>query len=95
MRKEVLFDWDEGNKAKCRKHGVSVAEIEALLGNEPRVAPDIGHSLEEDRLIAIGRNSAGRAMFVAFTIRNRGAVPLIRPISARYMHRKEVKQYET
>ena len=25
------FDWDEGNKSKCQKHGVSIAEIEALF----------------------------------------------------------------
>jgi hypothetical protein len=25
------FDWDDGNRAKCQKHGVSIAEIEALF----------------------------------------------------------------
>lgn len=25
------FDWDRGNRAKCRKHGVSAEEIEALF----------------------------------------------------------------
>jgi hypothetical protein len=25
------YDWDAGNLAKCQKHGVSIAEIEALL----------------------------------------------------------------
>lgn len=25
------FDWDEGNRAKCEKHGVSVAEVESLF----------------------------------------------------------------
>jgi uncharacterized protein len=33
------FDWDEGNREKCRKQGVSIAEIEALLSGGLRVAP--------------------------------------------------------
>jgi uncharacterized protein len=88
------FDWDEGNRAKCARHGVPLAEIEALLRGNPSVAPDIRHSHLEDRLIAVGRNGAGRPMFVAFTIRTREGRQLIRPITARYMHAKEVKAYE-
>jgi uncharacterized DUF497 family protein len=88
------FDWDEGNRAKCLKHGVSIAEIEALLRSEPHVAPDPRHSAAEDRFIAVGRNAQGRALFVAFTFRTRDGKRLIRPVSARYMHRKEVASYE-
>jgi uncharacterized protein len=88
------FDWDDGNRAKCRKHGVSIAEIESLLSGNPRVAPDPQHSTMEGRLIAVGRNTAGRPLFVAFTIRTKGDKQLIRPISARYMHAKEIKSYE-
>jgi uncharacterized DUF497 family protein len=29
------FDWDDGNRTHCRKHGVSIAEIEALLRGTP------------------------------------------------------------
>ena len=25
------FDWDRGNRDKCRKHGVSLAEIEQIF----------------------------------------------------------------
>jgi uncharacterized DUF497 family protein len=32
------YDWDVGNLAKCQKHGVSVAEIEALLKAYPPLA---------------------------------------------------------
>ena len=77
------FDWDEGNRTKCAKHGVPPAEIEALLRGNPGVAPDLRHSHGEDRFIAVGRNTAGRPMFVAFTIRTREGHCLIRPISAR------------
>jgi predicted DNA binding CopG/RHH family protein len=64
MRRTIAgFDWDERNRAKCLKHGVSIAEIEALLRGEPHVAPDPRHSAAEDRFIAVGRNAQGRALF--------------------------------
>jgi uncharacterized protein len=88
------FDWDHGNRTKCQKHGVSVAEIEALFARGPRVAPDLKHSADEDRLIAVGRTSTGRPLFVAFTIRARDKRRLIRPVTARYMHAKEIEAYE-
>lgn len=88
------FDWDEGNRAKCQKHGVSIAQIEALFGQSPRIAPDPKHSAEEDRLIAVGRTSTGRPLFVAFTIRTKGDRRLIRPVAARYMHARETAAYE-
>jgi len=63
------FDWDDGNRAKCQKHGVSIAEIEALFVHGPRIAPDPEHSADEDRLIVVGKPGAGRPLFVAFTLR--------------------------
>jgi len=88
------FDWDEGNRAKCQKHGVSIAEIEDLFVRGPLVAPDPKHSTDEDRLIAAGRTSKGRSVFVAFTIRTINKRRLIRPVTARYMHAKEIAAYE-
>jgi hypothetical protein len=89
------FDWDGGNREKCRRHGVSIEEIEALLSESPRVAPDQRHSQREERFIAVGRNARGRPIFVAFTVRWKNGERLIRPISARYMHKKEAEGYET
>lgn len=65
----------------------------------PRVAPDVAHSVAEQHFIAVGRipageEGAGRAAFVAFTIRQVDGARLIRPISARFMHAKEVRRYE-
>ncbi len=88
------FDWDEGNKAKCQKHGVSIAEIEALFMGGPRVAPDPRHSADEDRLIAVGKTNAGRLLFVAFTMRTTSGRRLVRPVTARYMHAREIAAYE-
>ena len=88
------FDWDEGNTTKCERHGVAKAEIEALFRGSPKVRPDTEHSAQETRLQAIGQTEAGRWVFAVFTLRNRGAKAFIRPISARFMHAKEVQHYE-
>jgi uncharacterized protein len=89
------FDWDAGNRAKCQKHGISVADIEAFLLGNPRAVPDLRHSIREQRFLAVGRNSRGRPLFVVFTLRHRDGKSLIRPLSARYMHKKEIEGYET
>jgi uncharacterized DUF497 family protein len=49
------FDWDDGNREKCRKHGLSIAEIEALFADAPRIAPDVKHSDRSARDICTGR----------------------------------------
>jgi len=88
------FDWDDANRAKCGKHGVPSEEIEAMFAVEVGIAPDLEHSGDETRFIAVGRTRAGRPMFVAFTLRIRDGLRLIRPVSARYMHAKEIREYE-
>lgn len=88
------FDWDEANQDKCRKHGVSIAEIEGLFSGSVVVLPDVDHSQTERRFRAIGRTSRGRPVFVVFTERGQGQGVKIRPISARYMHRGEARNYE-
>jgi hypothetical protein len=45
-------------------------------------------------MIAIGEGRAGRRIFLVFTFRERGGRTYVRPISARYMHAKEVERYE-
>ncbi|MDE1986584.1 MAG: BrnT family toxin [Alphaproteobacteria bacterium] len=87
------FDWDDGNRAKCEKHGVSIATIESLFRRGLIVLPDDSHSLRERRFRAVGRSTDDRAVFVVFTLRERLGKKLIRPISARYMHRKEAEHY--
>jgi uncharacterized protein len=88
------FDWDKGNRGKCQKHGVSIAEIESLFHGTPLVGPDAGHSVVERRFRAIGVTAERRSLFVVFTWRQRRKERLIRPISARYMHKKEVVTHE-
>jgi uncharacterized protein len=71
-----------------------VEEIESLFTRPVILLPDILHSIHEERLRAIGKTDQGRHVFLVLTIRKRGRRSFIRPISARYMHRQEVKQYE-
>jgi uncharacterized DUF497 family protein len=88
------FDWDKGNRQKCEKHGLSFEAVESLFRGPLVIFPDAEHSGEEERLIAIGGTNEGRRIFVVFTFRKRGEDVLIRPISARYMHKKEIDYYE-
>ena len=88
------FDWDKGNWPKCGKHGVSRAEIEQAILNNPLVLKDRYPDDIEERFNAVGCNDAGRHLFVVFTIRENTKGKLIHPVSARYMHEKEIRQYE-
>ena len=89
------FAWDNANHSKCQEHGVSSAEVEHVLAHAATlIVPDLKNSRAEPRFLGIGRTKAGRYAFVVFTPRQTGAGILMRPISARYMHRKEIKKYE-
>jgi uncharacterized DUF497 family protein len=56
--------------------------------------PDVEHSAREERFKAIERAGGGRRVLIVFTLCERGGETLIRPISARYMRRKESECYE-
>jgi uncharacterized protein len=88
------FEWDHGNSAKCQKHGVSIEEIESAFQATMSVFPDPAHSQQEERFYAIGVANTGRHVFIVFTLRERSGEIFIRPISARYMHQKEIDHYE-
>jgi uncharacterized DUF497 family protein len=83
-----------GTGTSARKHGVSIAEIESLFGGTVLVGPDVEHSIVERRYRAIGFTESGRTLLVVFTWRQRRNEQLVRPISARYMHTKEVEAHE-
>jgi uncharacterized DUF497 family protein len=87
------FDWDAGNTEKCSRHGLSTEEVESLFRSRIDVFPDIGHSDAETRYFDIGRSSSGRHVFVAFTLWMKRGSRRIRPISARFMHAKEINHY--
>ena len=93
--KVSAFDWDDGNRDKCRKHGLSMSDVEhVLVSARNLIVRDVQNSLTENRYIAIGKTRAGRFSFVVFTLRAADDQFKLRPISARYMHKKEIAKYE-
>jgi uncharacterized DUF497 family protein len=88
------FEWDDGNEKKCQKHGVVLSDLESAFYGTMHIFPDPTHSQSEKRYIALGKTDEGRNIFVSFTLRQREGKTYIRPISARYMHRKEIEHYE-
>jgi uncharacterized DUF497 family protein len=94
LDKIVGFNWDAGNARKSEeKHGVSQAEAEQVFFNSPLLMlEDVGHSEDESRIHALGKTNGGRALHITFTLRTAGT--MVRVISARDMHRKELKVYE-
>lgn len=56
--------------------------------------PDPAHSATETRYLGIGLTASGRYVLVAFTYRETEKQQFIRPVSARFMHAKEIKHYE-
>jgi uncharacterized protein len=84
------FDWDKGNREKCLKHGVTTQDIETLFSKPLLVINDPHNQTAERRFRAIGQTTDRRFIFVVFTLRN----GTIRPISARFMHQKEIRRYE-
>jgi uncharacterized DUF497 family protein len=52
------------------------------------------HSRKQ-RMRAIGKTRSGRYVFLVFMPRTIHGRTLIRPISARYMHKKEIDHYES
>jgi uncharacterized protein len=87
------FDWDKGNRDKCLRHGMSLADIESVFNRPLVILPDKNNATGERQFRAIGKTSSGRSAFVVFTLRPRRTSQKIRPISARYMHKKEIENY--
>lgn len=64
------------------------------LAGEPYIGPDPHQREIEARFQAIGQTPEGRHVFIVFTFRETPAGLAVRPISARYMHAKEVRKHE-
>jgi uncharacterized protein len=77
-----------------REAGLSTSVIESLFSRPLAILPDATHSQGERRFRAIGRTDEGRGVFIVFTLRRKDEELFIRPISARYMHKKEIDAYE-
>lgn len=87
------FDWDKGNTGKIEER-VTIGTVEGFFKQRLLIKEDSRHSLSEERFLAIGYTVEERCLLVAYTIRFKGNKKLIRPISARYTHKKEEEAYE-
>lgn len=76
------FDWDEGNRQKCQKHGGSIEEVEEALSSIRFVIDN--PSRAEKRYRTVGTTHAGRHVFAVFTLRG----TRLRAIGVRYMHER-------
>jgi uncharacterized protein len=90
---ELTFEWDPRKaRANRAKHRVSFEEAVTAFGDPlGRLESDPRHSVSEERLVLLGRSSAGRLLAIMFT--DRGASRL-RVISARLATRSERTSYE-
>ena len=86
------FEFDPAKAAgNLRKHDVSFADAEGVFMDPlamHRIDPD---AEGEERLLAIGRGSAGHLLVVVYTLRGDS----IRLISARRASAAEIRAYET
>ena len=73
---------------------LSARDIESIFQGPVSVFPDPEHSGEEELFIGIGKTEKHRNVLVVFKLRRKDDVVLIRPISARFMHKKEIDYYE-
>lgn len=88
------FDWDTGNLLKILNRGIIPQLIEEFFLREQLLSPDYKHSASEERFIAVGKSYNGRYMLVSYTMRVKNNLNLIRVVTARYMHKKEIIFYE-
>lgn len=85
------FDWDEGNRDKPKKHGVTIEEAEEAFFDQNKIVfSDWTHSTKEKRSTLLGKTRKGRLLNITYTIRKKK----IRIITARDINKKEVHLYE-
>ena len=87
---ELIFEWDEDkNKLNQQLHGIAFEDAKFVFNDPYKVIlPDLYHSEEEERWLAIGM--VRRVLFVVFTERGENT---IRIISARVGTKAEKRLY--
>jgi len=66
----VEFDWDFENLRHIARHGVSPEEAEAVLSN-PTMEVGSREQYGEVRYSEVGMTTAGRILFIAWTMRGK------------------------
>ncbi len=64
-----MFIWDNANLAHIARHGISSAEVEQVITNEPL---DLEFQIRngEERLVSVGETATGRVLMVVTTFRD-------------------------
>lgn len=88
-----VFEWDDGKaRANERKHRDAFEEAKTCFEDPFAVESlDVIHSVDEERLMLIGRSDRDRILVIAYTVRGNN----IRIISARKATSRERLAYET
>ncbi len=82
----------EKARSNLARHGISFDEARSvLLDPLTRFRPDVQHSVNEDRVTAIGIRRTGGALFIVIALDRQGR---IRIISARRATKRERHAYE-
>ena len=88
----MRFQYDPAKAAaNLKKHGVSFADAEGVLGDPLAVTIEDVDAEGEQRFVTVGLGSTGELLVVIYTERDDEC----RLISARRATRKERKQYES
>jgi hypothetical protein len=87
---EIEFDWDNENRRHLAAHGVTPAEFEQLLSNDPL---DLAFEAieDEERYRSVGLTRRGRVLSFVWTIRN-GKIRAITAFPARVADKKAFRE---
>ena len=91
----MKFEWDEvKNRENIKKHGVPFEEAQTIFFNDFIEKPDINHSENEERFIAIGISYYTRELMVSYCYRFKlDGEEVIRIISSRKATDNERREY--
>lgn len=95
-QRPAVFEWDPAKAAaNLAKHEVSFEEAETTFDDPVAVdAPDLVHSITEQRMRHLGRSAADAVLMVVYTVRKKAHdQEAIRIISARRANRAERATY--
>lgn len=65
----MKFDWDEANISHIARHGITPAEAEQVVLNEP-IDIELQRRGEEPRIVQVGETNEGHILVAVTTLRN-------------------------
>jgi uncharacterized DUF497 family protein len=83
---EIEFDWDDGNTTHLAAHGVTPAEVEQAMNNDP-LDLDYAAIDDEERYRSVGLTNEGRFLLVVWTVR-RGKLRAVTAFPASVSNKK-------